>query len=249
MAEQENNGFKLSSSKLGTKEYWDDFYKLETENFKSSEGQDTGENWFDESDAEYRVIQFLRDNFDELPSITSSSKIMDLGTGNGHFLFELVDDDIFPEGMFIGIDYSRKSIEFAKEIANKKNLETSTLNFEQCDFLADYKDFCCHKAYSDVDIFVDKGTLDAIALNAESYMFEDGNSYLGYDLYPRVFEKIMKKDSILLITSCNFSEKELIEVFMKNSKNFDIWKKIDYPTFEFGGVKGSTICSIAFIKK
>ncbi|GMM37189.1 Efm4 protein [Saccharomycopsis crataegensis] len=243
-----NEDFSLSKSKLGTKEYWNDFYKLEQTNFQSN-SEDTGECWFDESDAENRMIDFLVSNFQELPTINEDSKIIDLGTGNGHLLFELYqhEDEVYVNNRLIGLDYSENSVNFAKDIAKSKNLDN--ILFYQVDFLTKYKEFWGNEIFQNVDVFLDKGTLDAIALNDAKYPFEDGKSYLGYELYPRIIEKSIKQEGIILITSCNFSEEELEKVILENSTRLKVWKKIKYPSFQFGGVKGSAICSIAFIKE
>ena len=56
---------KLNTSKLGTKKYWDEFYAVETSNFKENP-EDTGECWFADSDAEEKMVEFLMDNLNEL---------------------------------------------------------------------------------------------------------------------------------------------------------------------------------------
>ncbi len=241
--------FQLSKSTLGKKQYWDDFYKLEETNFEIN-SEDTGECWFDESNAEEKMIEFLVENFEELDTINSKSKIIDLGTGNGHLLFGLRqhEDGFFKNSPLIGIDYSENSVNFAQKIATQRQFDDN-ISFHQVDFLTKYKEFLENSVFHGIDIFLDKGTLDAIALNDEKYPYEDGKSYVGYELYPKVIEKLMKKDSVLLITSCNFSEEELTKVILNNSSSLQVWKQINYPSFKFGGVKGSTICSIAFIKQ
>ena len=65
---------------------WNNFYKKEQDNFNENE-EDTGECWFDDSDAESKMIQFIIDklNEEELPEEISSQSVvrfLDLGTGN-----------------------------------------------------------------------------------------------------------------------------------------------------------------------
>ncbi|KAI5969392.1 EFM4 [Candida margitis] len=228
---------KLNSSKLGTQEYWNEFYERELQNFQSN-SDDTGECWFDDSDAESKMIQFIADKLEE-GEFAKDISFLDLGTGNGHLLFELsqelkeVDDINFT---FHGIDYSAESVAFAKDIANKK-FPGFSFKFDQIDLLTDTP-FLENK----FDVLLDKGTLDAIALNQDLI-----NGKRGMDIYAKQVSKMMQKGSILLITSCNFTENELIKVITSETELTE-WDQIQYPSFQFGGVQGSTVVSIAFIK-
>lgn len=215
---------KLNNSKLGTKEYWDEFYAIEQNNFDHNP-QDTGECWFSDCDAEEKMITFLFDNVGE-KAIKEDCTMVDIGTGNGHLLFSLRDEGF--KGLMKGIDYSENSINFAKSICEEQ--EYSDFEFETVDIF--------NKEWnpSTADVILDKGTLDAIALCEDKSLIES---------YSNVIQKLLHKDSILLITSCNFTENELIQLLTKDG-NLKIFKKIIYPSFEFGGIKGQTICSIAF---
>ncbi|AOW27565.1 hypothetical protein MG5_01954 [Candida albicans P57072] len=240
---------RLNSSKLGSKEYWNNFYKKEQDNFNENE-EDTGECWFDDSDAESKMIQFIIDklNEEELPEEISSQSVvrfLDLGTGNGHLLFQLSEDiNEEYEGdktfEYTGIDYSPDSVKFASGVAKRKYSELK-VNFEQVDLLQESCSFLQNK----FDILLDKGTLDAIALNQES--LADFNGKIGMDVYASQVEKMMVQGSILLITSCNFTKDELIKIITKDT-NLEVWDEINYPSFQFGGVKGSTVVSIAFVR-
>ncbi|GMM32191.1 Efm4 protein [Martiniozyma asiatica (nom. inval.)] len=223
---------KLQPSKLGTKKYWDDFYTLEKQNF-SENPEDVGECWFSDSNAEDRICEFV---FTELPSL-NDLKVCDLGTGNGHLLFQLYEEGL--RGDLVGVDYSNTSVEFAKSVADDKDYDVS---FLQSDLLISNDKFL-KDSIEKFDLVLDKGTLDAIALNDEIY--ENGMS--GVEIYPINVTKLVKRGGVLLITSCNFTESELTKIITSTGE-FSLWKKIRYPTFEFGGQTGSTICSIAFMK-
>ena len=69
----------LNDSELGTKDYWENIYKLEVKNLK--EMGDEGEVWFGE-DAMYRMIKYL-DKMVERDLVEQECSIIDLGTGNG----------------------------------------------------------------------------------------------------------------------------------------------------------------------
>lgn len=223
---------KLNTSKLGTKEYWDDFYSLEKRNFEENP-EDLGECWFADNDAEEKMVEFLLDNLGEY-EIKQDSTMIDLGTGNGHLLFSLLEDGF--NGRMVGVDYSEKSVEFANEILETKYSDKENVKFEAADIFSD------EWAPGTFDVVLDKGTLDAIALSG--IKFSHGKTVV--DLYPKVIEKLLNKNSVFLITSCNFTEDELIKIIETDS--LKKWKSIPYPVFEFGGVKGTPICSVAFVK-
>lgn len=221
---------EFKSSKLGTKQYWDEFYKLEHQNFVENPN-DTGECWFDESNAEHKMCDFILEELTEM----KNPSVCDLGSGNGHLLFQLYEEGL--RGDLIGVDYSETSVQFSNDIAKSKEYE---VGFAHSDILRSDDEFLVnHHGY--FDLVLDKGTLDAIALSDEKYE----NGLTGHQTYPERVSSIIKKKGILLITSCNFTEDELCRHLTKDGK-FRVWKKIQYPVFEFGGNKGSTICTVAF---
>ena len=221
---------KLNKSKLGTKQYWDDFYSVERKNFEENP-EDTGECWFDDNGAEDRMIDFIVENLTKFNNKESS--VIDLGTGNGHLLFELAENDF--EAQMLGVDYSVESVRFAADIAKEKEYD---VKFAQADI------FDSKWNPGQFDIVLDKGTLDAIALSG---LTVGENNQPVVEVYSTVIGKILKSNGIFLITSCNFTQEELIKIITKGE--LEVWETIKYPVFEFGGVKGSTICSVAFIKK
>ncbi|KAI1340462.1 putative S-adenosylmethionine-dependent methyltransferase of the seven beta-strand family [Xylariaceae sp. FL0016] len=103
----------LEPSKLGTKEYWDDLYTRELANH-AHDASDTGTVWFDDSDAEAKVLAFLSDEAASLGLRTPSTSFLDLGTGNGALLFALRGEGW--EGPMLGVDYSQQSVEFARRL-------------------------------------------------------------------------------------------------------------------------------------
>lgn len=197
------------------------------------------------------MIQFLIDklNNDELPKellSKSSISFLDLGTGNGHLLFQLLEDIDYEYETgektfeYTGIDYSPDSVEFSKGVASKRYPDLE-INFQQVDLLQKECPFLSNK----YDILLDKGTLDAIALNQDPIEEFDGK--IGMDVYASQIEQMMSQGSILLITSCNFTNAEVQKIITSNTA-LKVWDQINYPSFEFGGVQGSTVVSIAFIK-
>lgn len=179
------------------------------------------------------MIQFLFDNLGEL-RINENSTMVDIGTGNGHLLFSLRDEGF--KGQLKGIDYSENSVEFARSIAEENDVDGIT--FEVVDIYD--KNWNPEEKF---DVVLDKGTLDAIALSGLEF---EGKR--APEVYPSVIKKLLQENSILLITSCNFTEPELIRIITSET-DLKVWKTIQYPSFEFGGVKGQTVCSVAFIKE
>lgn len=190
------------------------------------------------------MIQYVIDrlNDGEFQFTKTDVSVIDLGTGNGHFLFQL-NEDLQEEYEgdhkfhFTGIDYSPDSVAFCQKIAETRNL--LDFQFAQVDILKPHQPFFSNK----FDLLVDKGTLDAIALNQDPLPEFDGKT--GMEVYAAQIVQMMKDDSKLLITSCNFTESELIKVITQGT-DLKVWGKIEYPSFQFGGAKGATICSVIF---
>lgn len=140
---------------------------------------------------------------------------------------------------FTGMDYSPESVKFAQAICHKKYHDNSKFSFAQVDILQQNLFLTEHK----FDILLDKGTLDAIALNQDPLSQFEGK--IGMEVYASQVSQMMREGSILLITSCNFTEPELVRIVTEGTE-LEVWEGIKYPSFEFGGKKGSAICSIAF---
>lgn len=104
---------ELNPSELGTQEYWNKRYKMEIKIFRTH--GDVGDVWFGEESMD-RVFYWMNKN----EKITKSSKIIDLGCGNGLFLIELANDEYKD---LTGVDYSEEAIALAKEIAEKQKVE------------------------------------------------------------------------------------------------------------------------------
>ncbi|KAJ9478030.1 Protein-lysine N-methyltransferase EFM4 [Pseudozyma hubeiensis] len=244
----------LPESKLGTKQHWDSVYAREVSNF--NEIGEEGEVWFGE-DAVMRMIRFVEQYYSETLagkfSTDSAPTILDLGTGNGHLLFEMLEssadlEDIINAERLVGIDYSPASIELAKSIAHKRGGDCERVQFTTADLLDPASvDHLFNMPHSQLnaeqawDMVCDKGTLDAIALSSQPI-----KGSLPIDLYSNAVNKLVKKDGIFLITSCNFTEQELTARF--TSRGFEVEQVLPTPSFTFGGAKGSTTTSIAFRK-
>ncbi|KAF2020397.1 S-adenosyl-L-methionine-dependent methyltransferase [Aaosphaeria arxii CBS 175.79] len=239
----------LDPSELGTKSYWDAAYTTERANF-SSNADDQGTIWFSDAGAEERMLQFLEDLSDEgvLDKSSGGTRFLDLGTGNGHLLFALREEEW--EGEMVGVDYSKESVRLAGEIRDSKDgdddvegeykdigfYEWDILSQEPGTWLGDEGGF---------DVVLDKGTFDAICLSQET----DGSGRRICEGYSERVEGLVKKGGRFLITSCNWTKEELLGWFEGEGSSFVFEDSVKYPSFTFGGKTGSSVVTLCFKRK
>ena len=148
----------------------------------------------------------------------------------------------------MGVDYSDKSVEFARRLAEQKKLGKRSGNDEvefQCwDIMKhDPRPIVLH-GYCEggYDVVLDKGTFDAISLSEEKT--ENGRR-----ICERYIEKVLplvREGGVFLVTSCNWTVEELNSWFEGNDLRFV--DTIAYSSFSFGGGKGQTISSVCYRK-
>ncbi|KOC63030.1 Methyltransferase-like protein 10 [Habropoda laboriosa] len=185
---------ELDSSELGTLDYWQRVYSEELDNFK--EHGDVGEIWFGIKNS-LKIIQCINMQL----KVNKDDKIIDIGCGNGMTLIELARNGF---KKLIGIDYSQKAIELAKEILKENNI--SHINLKVYDIL-NTEDF---ELPMDFKLAHDKGTYDAISLHPE-------DSALKRQSYIKNVYKILLPSGYLVLTSCNWTKEE-IEKHFQNCK-------------------------------
>ncbi|KAJ8065449.1 hypothetical protein OCU04_006134 [Sclerotinia nivalis] len=275
----------LEPSPLGTKEYWDNLYNREISNH-ALDATDVGTIWFDDSSAEDKVVDFLNgEGFErDLLGLREGRRrqdfsLLDLGTGNGHFLVRLREGEEDSEGeeeeekeegrensdegkkwvgRMMGVDYSERSIEFAKRIAKDKQESEqggteggNEIEFITWDIMKEDPSpkVLNGKQANGWDIVLDKGTFDAISLSEET----DSNGKRIFEGYREKVLALVRNGGVAVVTSCNWTEEELIEWFAgkregERGHRFEVLRKIEYRSFSFGGVKGQTVCSVCFRK-
>ncbi|XP_052052735.1 EEF1A lysine methyltransferase 2 isoform X6 [Apodemus sylvaticus] len=108
-------------SALGTREHWDAVYERELRTFQ--EYGDTGEIWFGEESMS-RLIRWMQKH-----KIPLDASVLDIGTGNGVFLVELVKHGF---SNITGIDYSPSAIKLSASILEKEGL--SNINLKDLNF-------------------------------------------------------------------------------------------------------------------
>ncbi|KAI0841448.1 putative S-adenosylmethionine-dependent methyltransferase of the seven beta-strand family [Hypoxylon sp. FL0890] len=247
----------LEPSELGTKEYWDNLYTTEIINHADNPF-DTGTVWFDDSDAEAKLIDFLSsaDSDLDLGLTEDNTSFLDLGTGNGSLLFGLRDAGW--EGRMLGVDYSRKSVEFARRIAESRNSDSGDekpVEFLEHDILQTPPSTLLTNSQSQGwDVVLDKGTFDAISLSSET---DATTGRRVAESYKSRITPLVREGGLFLVTSCNWTEPELRSWFEGVKEDDDEetkqWRfeqvgRVEYPSFSFGGVKGQTISSLCFKK-
>ncbi|RXG72427.1 Protein-lysine N-methyltransferase mettl10 [Armadillidium vulgare] len=170
---------------------WDESYKKDLINFEKY--GDIGDIWFGE-ESMLRIIKWITSS-----SISHSSRIIDIGCGNGIFLSYLADEGF---NNLFGVDYSEDAIILAKSIAYKRE---TPIHFEVANIASnDFKNGTNLK--KPFDVVHDKGTFDAISLCPN-------DAKLMMQTYIQNIVEILADEGFYILTSCNWTEKELISKF------------------------------------
>ncbi|KAK9299821.1 hypothetical protein QLX08_007274 [Tetragonisca angustula] len=215
---------ELAPSDLGTLDYWERIYSDDLDNFK--EYGDVGEIWFGKSNT-LKIVRWIHTQL----KLNKNDKIIDIGCGNGMTLVELVKQG-FEE--LLGIDYSEKAVDLAREILKENNMPRVELKV--CDVL-DSKNFDLPANFK---LAHDKGTYDAISLNPE-------NPASKRQKYIENVYRILLPSGYLVLTSCNWTKEEIEKHFQNY---FDILHVLPADeTFMFGGQTGNTVTQLVLQKK
>ncbi|KKY39361.1 putative s-adenosylmethionine-dependent methyltransferase [Diaporthe ampelina] len=256
----------LEPSELGTKEYWDTLYKRELVN-NASDPSDRGTVWFDDSDAEAKLLQFLEGlaggetsaatatssggSTAAAPALDrQSASFLDLGCGNGSLLFALREEGW--RGRCLGVDYSPESVALARQIAGSGAVAgDDEVEFAEWDVLrGDHGAVLGQAQEQGWDVVHDKGTFDAVSLSNEA----DARGRRVSEGYKARVVRLVRPGGLFLVTSCNWTEEELEGWFGEGSAEveggaFVRVGRVNYPSFSFGGVKGQTISTLCFQKR
>ncbi|KAF2785456.1 S-adenosyl-L-methionine-dependent methyltransferase [Melanomma pulvis-pyrius CBS 109.77] len=256
----------LAPSELGTKAYWDSAYTQELSNYASNTTtDDEGTVWFSDAGAEERMLAFLERLADEgeLRKERSgddgeavsgggkeadgqgkleakATRFLDLGTGNGHLLFALREEEW--SGEMLGVDYSAQSVALASQIATRKGDEYRDVRFQEWDLLSQGPGAWLDGGF---DVVLDKGTFDAICLSQET----DAQGRRICEGYRDKVEGLVRKGGRFLITSCNWTAEELRGWFEGEGSELVYEDAVKYPSFTFGGKTGTSVATLCFKRK
>jgi len=192
--------------------------------------------------------------------------VLDLGTGNGSALFSLRLEGGYL-GRMVGVDYSVRSVELAQRLwkqypsSMSSTLETSgEVEFEVFDVIHDDPTSqpwwpqptsnTCAPRRGGFDLVLDKGTFDAISLSSSTAIIRSPDNSCSKslricELYPSKVAVMVKPGGFFLITSCNWTEEEVVAWFTREGE-FEVYNRIQYPVFEFAGQKGQGVASVCF---
>ncbi|KPI36983.1 Protein-lysine N-methyltransferase EFM4 [Cyphellophora attinorum] len=256
---------QLEPSELGTRSYWDEYYQNDLDHDESEGDEATAlsshtdlESWFDDVGAPAKVLQYLTSEAFPLASRKTSCTVLDLGTGNGSSLFSLFIDGGYT-GCLVGIDYSQQSIELANKLHARYSRLFATpqhrpppISFHVFDMVTDDPLIATWwpEDGEGFDLVLDKGTFDAVSLSSETVVDSQGVDKRLCEIYPGKTAALVRKGGFFLITSCNWTEEEVIDWFTTGEMQdqFEVFGKIKYKTFQFGGHKGQGVSTVCFRK-
>ena len=152
-------------SPLGDLDHWEDAYEEELNLFHNNNTQ-TGEVWYG-APLQKRIVAYIKEHFQD-----KTINILDIGFGNGIFLYKLAKQDYTN---LYGMDYSEKSLILAQEILDCKNKKHN----KQMKFQLYQEDINDKQGKIPIkfDLIHDKGSFDAFMLNRNNKM-EDYIEYI-----------------------------------------------------------------------
>ncbi|KIX98053.1 uncharacterized protein Z520_06132 [Fonsecaea multimorphosa CBS 102226] len=202
------------------------------------------DSWFDDVGAPAKTLAFLTSTTFPLspnyipPSGTSTqvreggnapAAVLDLGTGNGSALFALRLHGGYA-GRMVGVDYSSKSVELARKLcaqysssysscSTSSNMKMENIDFHVLDIIHDSPASQPWWPDSGFDLVLDKGTFDAISLSSATVSDDHSTNRPRRicELYPSKVLQMVKTGGFLLVTSCNWTEAEVVSWFTTSS--------------------------------
>jgi hypothetical protein len=174
-------------------------------------------------------------------------------------------------GDMVGVDYSPRSIELARQIDEQRRAalraqlqddgdESNDHNVDETvagsSALPGFANVTLHvwdlltETAGDwlrdgFDVVLDKGTFDAISLMSPG---TDGSPH-PCDRYRRTVAPLIKCGGYLVITSCNWTKSELLEWLVPQDGDLILFDEARYPTFTFGGKTGQSVVTLVLQRR
>ena len=177
-------------------------------------------------------------------------------------LFLLREEGGF-EGRMVGIDYSAGSVALCRRLAASKgfphlNSEGGKGGGEKGERGMEFTKWdILHSppppswTQPGFDVVLDKGTFDAISLSAET----DEHGRRVCEGYRDRVEALVRRGGVVVVTSCNWTEEELVAWFEGDEDNsvgqggLEKCGRVKYPVFSFGGRQGQSVQSVVFRRR
>lgn len=186
--------------------------------------------WFGE-DAVHKMRAWAHAN---LPCTSASGsgdgerlRILECGSGNGTLLLSFLttpDADAAPQRYHLtGIDYSAGAVRLGESVEAARRAAIAAGDEDVLDVDDVVNDCTCEWRAGDLlrdafagetwDLVLDKGTFDALALSREPIAEHAGR--LPSHVYPEQVARLVRPGGFFLITSCNFTEDEVVKRFTR----------------------------------
>ncbi|SOS78400.1 methyltransferase, putative [Plasmodium sp. gorilla clade G1] len=216
----------MVSSELHKLSYWEEIYINEKKNYEESNIE--LEEWFEENCD--KIMNWIDNKFsqnEEKKNIT----ILDIGCGNGLFLYKLYEKGFMN---LYGFDFSSTAIELAKTI-----FQNSPIYVEVMDICLIDKEIQNSKLNKNYNLINDKGTFDVFFMNNKTNEYFKQISYF------------LQTNTFFCITSCNACKDELLQIINEFNKNnlkseLVLIDEIFYETITYAGIKGQLITTLIF---
>lgn len=268
----------LEPSKLGTKEYWDALYSTELSNHASNPA-DQGTVWFDDSDAEAKLLAFLAARDD--PALDrAATSFLDLGCGNGSLLRALRRRGW--SGPALGVDYSANSVALARRIEERRGAargkddddDDEEENYDTDEDEEDDEEDEGNPRPPPSSEPVRFETWDLLSGDTSPVL--SGDQDAGWDVvldkgtfdaiclsdqlddrgrricegYKEKVPTLVRPGGLFVVTSCNWTEEELRAWFVEGTGGeLEESGRVEYRAFTFGGAKGQTISTLCFRRR